>query len=147
MKIFLIDDNQRFTNDFLNYLQVELRDYFFNVVDYKKLLPFEIYINELPRYKSLFKKYITSYEICNSALYNIKILSTKNSHTLTIDDKAILPGTSIKVLEICTLINDGNLILKAYPIFTKSFHYIQSNVERLYAEYVLGEKRNVHKTL
>ena len=147
MKAFLIDTQNQYTKDLLEYLKDKLREYFNSIVDYDKLVPFEIYINELPKYKSLFKKYITAYEICNAALYNIEILSTSQTHVLRINPVEKLLNTPIKIEELCKLINNGNLYLKAYPIFTKIFQYAQRNVDKIYSEYTLGEKTNVHKTL
>lgn len=146
MRIVLTDTENRFDDKFLNYLKTVLRDKFFELVNYRKLLPFEIFINGVTRYKSLLKKYISSSEICNIALYNIKVTSTTYSHTLEIDAMATIPNTTIKIKEICSLIDDGNLYLKAYPIFTETFQYVQTNIEEIYAKYALGEK-NVHKTL
>lgn len=147
MKIIIVDEEGRFDNKFISYVKDQLRTKFLEDVEYKKLKPFEIYINEVPRYKSLFKTYITAAEIYSAALYNIQTVTTTYSYILQINPMVTIPNTTVKVEEVCKLIDDGNLFLKAYPIFTKTFRYIQDNIEALYAKYELGEDRDVHKTL
>lgn len=139
MKIRIIDNNHKYTDEFLDFLIQKIRDKFTKDVKIEKLEPFEIYINELPRYKSIFKKYMPAYEICLMALYNIVVIKYDSSYVLKIDETQKIPQTNIKIIEICKLINNGNIMLKAYPIFTDVFKYVQTHVENYYAEYVLGE--------
>lgn len=138
MKILITDEAGKYTDDFLNYILAKFRDIYYEIVDGRKLAPFEVYINELPEYKSVFKKYMSAYEICLMALYNIVVLKYDSSYVLKIDETQKIPQTNIKIIEICKLINNGNIMLKAYPIFTDVFKYVQTHVENYYAEYVLN---------
>ena len=137
MKILITDKDNKYTYDFLEYVKSKCRDIYYEKVNVKKLKPFEVYINELPEYKSLMKKYISANEICISGLYNIMILHYGQNIVFKIDENNLLPNTKIKIIELCKLINNGNLLLKPYPIFTEIFDEIQKNIEVYYAEYVL----------
>lgn len=137
MKILIIDKDNKYTDSFLEYVKSRCRDIYYKKVNLKKLKPFETYINELPEYKSLMKKYISSNEICITGLYNIMICRYGQTIVLKIDENSFLPNTRIKIIELCKLINNGNLLLKPYPIFTEIFDEIKENIEVYYAEYVL----------
>ena len=135
MEIRIVDKSGNYDELFFSFLKDKIREKFYDEVNVKKLLPFEIFINENPKYKSLFKKYISAYDICLTAFYNLKLIDYKPIYLLKIDEVIKLPNTNIKLIELCKLIDNGNIGLKAYPIFTKVFKYVQEHVEEYYAEY------------
>ena len=100
MKILITDKDNKYTYDFLEYVKSKCRDIYYEKVNVKKLKPFEVYINELPEYKSLMKKYISANEICISGLYNIMILHYGQNIVFKIDENNLLPNTKIKIIEI-----------------------------------------------
>ena len=137
IRILISDIENKYTDDFFEFVKYKMREYFYSHLDYKKLEPFDIFINENPKYKSIFNKHISAYDICISALYNIEILRFGKNIVLKIDENAVIPNTNRKLIELCKLINEGNLVLKAYPIFTDIFNYVKNNIEEIYIEYVL----------
>lgn len=140
MKILITDEAGKYTDDFLNYVLAKFKDIYYEIVDERKLAPFEVYINELPRYKSLMKNHISAKEICITALYNIRILHYRQDVIFKIDETVYLPNTRIKLIELCKLINDGTLLLRSYPIFTEIFDWVKDNIEVYYAEYILSDE-------
>lgn len=139
MKLFIVDKDKKFDNDFFNVVKEKLLDLYYEKVNVEKLLPFEEYINELPKYKSLLKNYIYATEICQIAFYNVVMLRFGDNITIKIDEKVRLPNTNIKLIDLCKLINNGNLKLQAYPIFTEIFDEAKKNIEKYYIEYALKE--------
>lgn len=139
MKILITDVENKYTEGFFDFLIRKTQTRFFENLNVKKLESFEVFINESPRYKSLFRKYISAYDICVTALHNLKVLRYETLSSIVIDNTVLMPGTSIKVLELCKLIDEGNLGLKAYPIFSNTFKEVQGEIETYYAEYVFGE--------
>lgn len=139
MKIIIDDVENKYTDKFLSYLKSKFFNVFYKKINYKKLEPFEIYINELPKYKSLMRNYISANEICISGLYNIMVLRYGQTIVLKINENIFLPNTRIKLIELCKLINEGNLLLRPYPIFTEVFDEIKKDIEKYYASYALGE--------
>ena len=137
IRILISDIEDKYTDDFFEFVKYKMRDYFYNHLKDKKLEPFDIFINENPKYQSIFKKHISSYDICISALYNINVLRFGKNIVLKIDENALIPNTNIKLIELCKLINEGNLVLKAYPIFTEIFKYVKDKIDEIYIEYVL----------
>lgn len=140
MKIFIINDDDKYTGDFLKFVIEKTRELFLEKLNKQKLQSFEIFINKNPKYNSLFKKYIPAYEICYSALYNLHVKHFGSVITIEIDSMINLPNTSIKLIELVELIDKGNLVLKAYPIFTEVFKEIEDKIENLYAEFILKEE-------
>ena len=97
-------------------------------------------MNEVSRYKSILKKHISITEVCQIAFQNIIVLRFGNNITIKINEKVLLPNTNVKLIELCKLINNGNLDLKAYPIFTEIFNDVKDNLEKYYSEYALEVK-------
>lgn len=137
MRVLINDRDNKYTDEFFYFVKNKIKSYFYQRINMKRLEPFEVFINETPKYKSLLKKYISAFDICISAIYNIVIVRYGENIVLKIDENAIVPNTNIKLINLCKLINEGNLVLKAYPIFTEIFDYVKDNIEKIYAEYAL----------
>ena len=137
IRILIRDEENKYTDDFFEFVKYKMREYFYSHLEYKKLEPFDIFINEMQKYQSIFKKHISAYDICISVLYNVIVLRFGKNIVLKIDENAVIPNTNRKLIELCKLINEGNLVLKAYPIFTDIFNYVKNNIEEIYIEYVL----------
>lgn len=137
IRILINDIEDKYTEDFFEFVKIKMRDYFYAHLNSKKLEPFDIFINENPKYQSIFKKHISAYDICVATLYNISVLRFGENIVLKIDENAVIPNTNRKLIELCKLINEGNLVLKAYPIFTEIFDYVKNNIEEIYIEYAL----------
>lgn len=140
MKVLFTDNENKYDVEFIDVLIRKIRNLFFERLNRNKLIPFEVFINENPEFNSLYKKSFSAYEICLTAMYNLKVIKYGIMYNIEIDSTAKLPGTDIKLIQLCELINDGNLVLKAYPIFSDVFKEIQSKIEEYYAEYILEEE-------
>lgn len=137
MRILIIDRDGKYDDEFFDFVKTKIKNYFYQILNIKRLEPFEIFINKNPKYYSLFKKYISALDICISAIYNIVVIRYGENIVLKIDENSVVPNTNIKLINLCKLINEGNLVLKAYPIFTEIFDYVKNNIEKIYAEYAL----------
>ena len=137
MRLLIVDRDDKYTDEFFDFVKEKIRSYFYTHVKVKKLEPFEVFINESPEYKFPLRKYISCYDICIAALYNIVVVRYGRNIVLKIDENSVVPNTNIKLIDLCKLINEGNLVLKAYPIFTEIFNYVKNNIEDLNLEYAL----------
>jgi len=103
--------------------------------DKKKLRNMEKYLQEnvlRGRIKYSFNQVIVV------ILRNI-IFSTDN-HTaiIQIDSSAVFPYTNVKVKDVASFIDDGNLDINGTNVFHNLFEYIKDNIEDLRNKYEMG---------
>ena len=106
-------------------------------IDRKKLINWDLYFNSFSKLTNNFKKNISSYEIIISGIYNLIYIKREREVVIKIDPVQKLPGTNAKINVLCNTINNGNLILKGYPVFTDLFTYISSNLDSIHLLYEL----------
>lgn len=106
-------------------------------IDRKKLINWDLYFNSFSKLTNNFKKNISSYEIIISGIYNLIYIKREREVVIKIDPSQKLPGTNAKINVLCNTINNGNLIVKGYPIFTDLFTYISNNLDSIHLLYEL----------
>lgn len=106
-------------------------------IDRKKLINWDLYFNSFSKLTNNFKKNISSYEIIISGIYNLIYIKREREVVIKIDPVQKLPGTNAKINVLCSTINNGNLIVKGYPIFTDLFTYISNNLDSIHLLYEL----------
>lgn len=67
---------------------------------------------------------------------NLRCLNHSTRYIIEINPNEIAPKTSAKLIDICSLINYGNLDMPPYSIFEDTFRYIASHLSDLYNEYL-----------
>ena len=106
-------------------------------IDRKKLINWDLYFNSFSKLTNNFKKNISSYEIIISGIYNLIYIKREREVVIKIDPSQKLPGINAKINVLCSTINNGNLIVKGYPIFTDLFTYISNNLDSIHLLYEL----------
>ena len=106
-------------------------------IDRKKLINWDLYFNSFSKLTNNFKKNISSYEIIISGIYNLIYVKREREVVIKIDPSQKLPGINAKINILCNTINNGNLIVKGYPIFTDLFTYISNNLDSIHLLYEL----------
>lgn len=71
-------------------------------------------------------------------LNNIQVISATNMAILQINPSALVPYYIIKITDICSFIDSGNLDVQGLHIFTYLFEYIKDNIETLRQMYESG---------
>ena len=78
----------------------------------------------------------TAEEILISGVKNLRVLNCNNTYIVEINPNEIAPKTNAKLIDICSLINYGNLDQNPYPIFEEAFADVASRLTDLYQEYL-----------
>lgn len=73
------------------------------------------------------------------ALNNLNINRTTRFVTIKIDEKKVIPNTSLRIIDICKMINYGNFELQAYPLFTNIFNFVKRYIDGIYVMYLEGQ--------
>ena len=113
---FFVDDG------FLKFISTAMDNWFIRNVDIEKMNLVQEYVNDNPKYKSLYTKQIDVFNTVRYLINNLVIeRATKNFSLIKLDDQSTLYGLNMKAIDIMKLVNYGNMELKPYPIFTKMF--------------------------
>ena len=108
-------------------------------IDPKKLEVWDIYLQSLPAYWDIYKKYKKSAkDLLIFAAKNLIHSESDEEFNVYINDTIYSPFLdTIKLNSFCKLINFGDLTCKGYPIFTECFDYIAENIQDLVDTYLL----------
>ena len=134
----VISNEKKFEDEFFNWLLPEIRDYVISSVDNRKLIKVDNLINSNKYFLTPFKKNISSREVIIAAVSNLKILRYWNRVVIGIDNNAIIPNTTTKISTVMRVINFGTLSILGYPVITKSFKFIEDNIDIFYEKYLQG---------
>lgn len=77
-------------------------------------------------------------KIVQMSIDNLIDYKYNDTYIITIDNNTILPNTDFKLVDICQLINYGNLDVPGTMIYTKSFKYVNDNINDLYKKFSYG---------
>lgn len=134
----VISNEKKFEDEFFNWLLPEIRDYVISSVDNRKLIKVDNLINSNKYFLTPFKKNISSREVIIAAVSNLKILRYWNRVVIGIDNNAIIPNTTTKISTVIRMINFGTSSILGYPVITKSFKFIEDNIDIFYEKYLQG---------
>ena len=70
-----------------------------------------------------------------TGIKNLSVKGNKNSYEISINSNIISPGVPAKLIDVCALVNYGNLSLNPYPIFDIVMEKLGEQVPSLYDEY------------
>lgn len=87
-------------------------------------------------YKNNKKVIPSAYEVLIAGIKNLRVLDCANHYIIEINPNEIAPKTRAKLIDICNLINYGNLEMPAYPIFEDTFNEVLINLPNLYEKYL-----------
>lgn len=103
-------------------------------VDIKKLAKFDVFIyNKLNLGVNL-----DSYDIIKWSLNLIKWTKHKDNYEIYLDKNITIPGTYITFYNIIKLIDNGNLSLAPYPIYTNTMEKFAIKLPEYFDSYLEG---------
>ena len=136
MNLIINNKNNKYEKDFFNWIikliQLKL---IFNT-NFKKLNYIENYINNNSLYKTIFKNYLSVKDIVMITANNYKYYSYNDDIIICIDSNISIYNTTAKLIDVCKLINYGNLHIKGYPIFSQIIQEIKANLDEYYEQYL-----------
>lgn len=111
---------------FIKFLIKKLVGLLCEKVNLKKLKDFDNYLKEKKIKKVKGKKVF--FLAINHIVY-------KNSK-IQINESILYPGTDYKLIDLCKLLNYGNLEFEGYPIFSTVFDFISDNIKKYESMFV-----------
>lgn len=133
-----LQDMHEYTPVFLNYLKKRM---YILGLDYLnknrgKLVKVDTYLRE-----TVFqgKRKSGAYQIILQGLRNFTIQKASSKVIISINDSVKTQYNDVYTLaSICQLIDQGNLELNPFPIFTYVFEYVEERITQIYVEYTFG---------
>lgn len=133
-----IEDKKEYTQDFLKYLNKRMLTLGLTYMNQKrsKLIPVNNYLKE-----SVFTgvRRPTAQQIIVAGLNNFQFKRTNSKLIIQINPSIKVPQVNSMLLETaCKIIDQGNLELTPFPIFTYVFNYVKDNLLDIYSDYTFG---------
>lgn len=129
--------NKNIDEEFIKYLIRIIKIYGLTHLDKRRLDLWTKYLNSIYEVNSSRK--LNARDIVVAGFSNIVYKSFPSSYSIQIDESKKLPYTSnILLYNICSMINNGTLDMKGYPIFDDTFKYIVNNIRGIKLKYELG---------
>ena len=121
---------------YLQYVVKKLQQLIFKSIISDKLIQFNKYFNDNKEIFSENGRILDAKTIILTGANNFKIATYPLHYVIEMDKNQKMPNfTTFKVYDLCSLINDGNLELKPYPIFTDCIKYINTHINNMYEVY------------
>lgn len=140
----LIIDNEDTDIDlteFCNFLIDKMKLYMSGNIIESKITSFDIYLND-PESKAISwinedEKYIISTKkLLISSIYCLEVTKYENTYKIALNNDQYIPNTSAKFIDIIKLINYGNTLLFAYPIYDDMMKWVSDNLNSFYKTYL-----------
>lgn len=103
-----------------------------------RLRQFNDYLNSdmFPRKKDIYGlKHLNVIDILVQGALNLRYLKNDGNYLICIDKNQLIPGTFIKIVDICKLVDYGNLGLKGLKIFDSIMREVEENIEDYIRDY------------
>ena len=84
------------------------------------------------------KRTYSMYQIVMVVLNNIDYHTDNKTAVIQIDNSAVFPFYNMKVKDVASLIDSGNLDIKGTHVFKGLFAYVEKNIEKLRRMYEMG---------
>ena len=138
MNLIIRNPKAEYTDDFYHWLIGKIQLYAIANINNGKLVALNNYINNTPRFKSIFKKTFNAREILISFFYNLEIKKYWDRVVIESNINKIIPNSNAKIYNVVKLITYGTVHIKGYPIVTDTFKYFEEHIDDFYELYKRG---------
>lgn len=107
--------DKKYEDEFYTWLVLEIKKLFPLFIKRYKLISLSNYLN------------IDCYQVLIKACDNLIVKDFKDNKIITINDDAMFGKYNLK--QLCKFINNGNMEIKGYDIFTQVFFLIKRNIK------------------
>lgn len=134
MRIFIENKDDVYTADFIKFSVRWIRTYGVASIDRSKLIKATDYLN------SIFDimPEISAYHLVVTGFGNLLYRKVRDGFIIEINTNLKYRSTNARLESLCNLIDQGNLDLEPYPIFTDTFQYYCDNLKEVYEIYKLS---------
>ena len=136
--MLLVVENEKVDVGFIAFLKRRLRMRILSSINFNKLIKFNKFF-ESDAFKTIYgDKKILAERVVVLGSNHLQHTIIHNTARIYIDPNVYYPGTEIKLVDLCNLINFGNLSVDAYPIFSNAFQHFSDNIEQYADTFLTG---------
>ncbi len=134
----LIVDNKYVTMSFIKFLKRRMLGWVALNLNRKRLTIFDEYFKSSDFIRLSNNVTVSSRQVIIMSMTN---LIHKRYDTVThifVNPNICYPGTNIKLVDLCKIINFGNMSVEGYPIFTETFDHFHNNITKYVDRCIIG---------
>lgn len=124
-----IENNKYISYPFVNYVKSELSKLIKSSINKSQTKNLDLYFSKLFEDKSV--KYNTR-QLIEMGANNLVIVPFPQYYLIEINNNIKIPLTDYKLIDVCKLINDGNVELKGISIFDNCILFMTNNIDFFY---------------
>ena len=108
------------------------------ITDTKKLHKYDELFHSKEFLKMSNNTIISSRQVIVMGMTNLTHKRYETNTHIFINPNINYPGTNLRIVDLCKIINYGNMSIDGYPILTMTFDYVQSNIGKYIDRYTTG---------
>lgn len=126
--LLLLKKDKSVNIQFIEFLMRRIYKLFISSIDDKKLIGWNVYINDNKLFRSIYRKSISAKEILISGVSNLIYYDFPDKYIITINPVVMLPGFDAKIIDAFKLIEYGTLNKPGYHLFEDVLKSISKNM-------------------
>jgi hypothetical protein len=134
----LIVENKDIVPSFISYLKTRLLRHICLILDLSKLKAFDEYFQSSEFLEISNDVIISSKRLILLAMSNLQHKRYESTTHIFINPNVTYPGTGLKLVDLCKIINYGTLSVEGYPIFTETFNHFSRNIRKYVEKCSMG---------
>lgn len=134
----LVVDNKHINKGFIPFIKKKLFAYMSTITDTKKLHKYDELFHSKEFLKMSNNTIISSRQVIVMGMTNLIHKRYETNTQIFINPNINYPGTNLRIVDLCKIINYGNMSIDGYPILTMTFDYVQSNIGKYIDRYTTG---------
>ena len=124
----IVVENKYINQGFIDFLKKKPLGYMSTIIDTKKLYKYDELFQSEEFLELSDNTVISSRKVIVLGMTNLIHKRYETTTHIFINPNINYPGTNLRLVDLCKIINYGTLSIDAYPIFTETFDYIQRNI-------------------
>ena len=134
----LIVDNKDINLHFIKYLKRRMLGHISLILNTQKLVPFDEYFSSDEFMLMSGGVRVSSRKVIILGMTNLIHKRYETTTHIFINPNIYFTGTNIKLVDLCKIINFGNMSVDGYPIFTETFDYFSKNIKKYIDKSITG---------
>ena len=141
MELQITNSDELDLDKFCSWLVEYMQAWIFEVIDEKQLTRFDAFLNNnnIVSYMDRSNRLVSSKNILIGSTYNLKVEKVNNKYLIHIDTNAMIPNTYSRFIDIVKFIDEGNLSIPAYPIYSDMMSFFAKHLQEFYEEFLILE--------
>ena len=135
--VLTIERNKYIDDEFIAWLIDKIRYEICTTINENKLDIFNEYVKENNLFQPVNNN--SKFDIKQAIILSLNTLTyrkTNNVYIIEVGKNKLFPGYKVNLETVCKILDSGNTEIKGYPIFSKLFNNIKSNIVEYYEQYL-----------